>query len=83
MRLTLGYGVMVTLQILVLSFLVRVRVPQQMKVAKSLKIKHLAIFFFINSRKFPEIKYKRCNYLPITAPQLSLINHLSAIRLQR
>ena len=25
----LGYGVMVTLQILVLSFLVRVRVPQQ------------------------------------------------------
>ena len=26
---TLGYGVMVTLQILVLSFLVRVRVPQQ------------------------------------------------------
>ena len=27
----LGYGVMVTLQILVLSFLVRVRVPQQSK----------------------------------------------------
>ncbi len=27
--MTLGYGVMVTLQILVLSFLVRVRVPQQ------------------------------------------------------
>ena len=26
---TLGYGVMVTLQILVLSFMVRVRVPQQ------------------------------------------------------
>ena len=26
---SLGYGVMVTLQILVLSFLVRVRVPQQ------------------------------------------------------
>ena len=31
MRLKLGYGVMVTLQILVLSFLVRVRVPQQKK----------------------------------------------------
>ena len=30
-QLTLGYGVMVTLQILVLSFLVRVRVPQQKK----------------------------------------------------
>ena len=29
--LTLGYGVMVTLQILVLSFLVRVRVPQHKK----------------------------------------------------
>ena len=28
---TLGYGVMVTLQILVLSFMVRVRVPQQNK----------------------------------------------------
>ena len=27
--MTVGYGVMVTLQILVLSFLVRVRVPQQ------------------------------------------------------
>ena len=26
---TLGYGVMVTLQILVLPFLVRVRIPQQ------------------------------------------------------
>ena len=31
---TLGYGVMVTLQILVLSFLVRVRVPQLHKIAK-------------------------------------------------
>ncbi len=28
LSMTLGYGVMVTLQILVLSFLVRVRVPQ-------------------------------------------------------
>ena len=34
---TLGYGVMVTLQILVLSFLVRVRVPQQEK-PSSLKL---------------------------------------------
>ena len=51
----LGYGVMVTLQILVLPFLVRVRVPQQNIIAKLLKIKHLAIFFFQNSRKFPEI----------------------------
>ena len=32
--MTLGYGVMVTLQILVLSFLVRVRVPQLHKIAK-------------------------------------------------
>ena len=31
MQRTLGYGVMVTLQILVLSFLVRVRVPQQIE----------------------------------------------------
>ena len=30
---TVGYGVMVTLQILVLSFLVRVRVPQHFKIA--------------------------------------------------
>ena len=30
----LGYGVMVTLQILVLPFLVRVRVPQQNKIAE-------------------------------------------------
>ena len=30
----LGYGVMVTLQILVLPFLVRVRVPQQTRYAK-------------------------------------------------
>ena len=30
----LGYGVMVTQQILVLSFLVRVRVPQQLKSGK-------------------------------------------------
>ena len=29
---SLGYGVMVTLQILVLSFLVRVRVPQQKEI---------------------------------------------------
>ena len=33
----LGYGVMVTLQILVLSFLVRVRVPQPNEVAKQQK----------------------------------------------
>ena len=33
----LGYGVMVTLQILVLSFLVRVRVPQQKKSLSSFR----------------------------------------------
>ena len=33
--LSLGYGVMVTLQILVLPFLVRVRVPQQIYLAFS------------------------------------------------
>ena len=38
----LGYGVMVTLQILVLPFLVRVRVPQPRKSLSSNK--HLAIF---------------------------------------
>ena len=36
---------MVTLQILVLPFLVRVRVPQQKEVAKELK-KRLATYFF-------------------------------------
>ena len=42
--MTLGYGVMVTLQILVLSFLVRVRVPQHRRSLSSQK--HLAIFLF-------------------------------------
>ena len=41
---TLGYGVMVTLQILVLSFLVRVRVPQHAKAAGWLKFNCLAAF---------------------------------------
>jgi hypothetical protein len=41
---TLGYGVMVTLQILVLSFLVRVRVPQLFIIAKLLIVNCLAIF---------------------------------------
>ena len=35
---TLGYGVMVTLQILVLPFLVRVRVPQQKKSPRAFKV---------------------------------------------
>ena len=39
----LGYGVMVTLQILVLPFLVRVRVPQQAKRA----IDYSSIAFFV------------------------------------
>ncbi len=38
----LGYGVMVTLHILVLSFLVRVRVPQQMN--KTLQVLRLQGF---------------------------------------
>ena len=42
--MTLGYGVMVTLQILVLSFLVRVRVPQHRRSLSSQKL--LAIFLF-------------------------------------
>ena len=42
--LSLGYGVMVTLQILVLPFLVRVRVPQQEKSLSSNKL--LAFFLF-------------------------------------
>ena len=41
MQRTLGYGVMVTLQILVLSFLVRVRVPQQQKA------KQMMLRFFV------------------------------------
>ena len=46
---------MVTLQILVLPFLVRVRVPQQKTVRKSLK-EHLRIFLFLCiSRKKSEI----------------------------
>ena len=43
--MTLGYGVMVTLQILVLSFLVRVRVPQHRRSLSSHKL--LAIFFIV------------------------------------
>ena len=42
LSMTLGYGVMVTLQILVLSFLVRVRVPQHRRSLSSHKL--LAIF---------------------------------------
>lgn len=41
---TLGYGVMVTLQILVLSFLVRVRVPQHERAEQD---SCLALLFFI------------------------------------
>ena len=41
----LGYGVMVTLQILVLSFLVRVRVPQHRKPLSCFK--HLAVFVLL------------------------------------
>ena len=39
---TMGYGVMVTLQILVLSFLVRVRVSQP-------KAKHISLAFFVST----------------------------------
>ena len=54
----LGYGVMVTLQILVLPFLVRVRVPQQKtKVAKLM----LSDFFYAkNTQKYAKTgKYKK------------------------
>ena len=44
----LGYGVMVTLQILVLSFLVRVRVPQHNLAATSQKICSGFLFMFVN-----------------------------------
>ena len=43
---TLGYGVMVTLQILVLSFLVRVRVPQ-LKKEKASKWKPFLFLLFL------------------------------------
>ena len=46
-KVTLGYGVMVTLQILVLSFLVRVRVPQHdNEIAKKSKHRQLGNFSF-------------------------------------
>ncbi len=45
-RKPLGYGVMVTLQILVLPFLVRIRVPQHKKVVKLLRNKVLSDYFF-------------------------------------
>ena len=44
-RWTLGYGVMVTLQILVLPFLVRVRVPQQ---KNPLSLRAWRILFFVS-----------------------------------
>ena len=44
---TLGYGVMVTLQILVLSFLVRVRVPQHAEAAGWLTINCPAAFCLV------------------------------------
>ena len=43
---TMGYGVMVTLQILVLSFLVRVRVSQP-------KAKHISLAFFVSAPQVP------------------------------
>ena len=45
----LGYGVMVTLQILVLPFLVRVRVPQLKKTLSSM----LSVFCFCISKRNP------------------------------
>ena len=47
LSMTLGYGVMVTLQILVLSFLVRVRVPQRRRSPSNCP----AIFFFLHHTK--------------------------------
>ena len=44
----LGYGVMVTLQILVLPFLVRVRVPQPKVIAKLSILTTWRYFFFVN-----------------------------------
>lgn len=44
---TLGYGVMVTLQILVLSFLVRVRVPQLEKEKASKSEAFFLLLFFL------------------------------------
>ncbi len=51
MNLLLGYGVMVTLQILVLSFLVRIQVAQPIKLYLSQKPPKIASFrrFFITS----------------------------------
>ena len=40
----LGYGVMVTLQILVLSFLVRIRVPQQKGLCRKTQPLFLCLF---------------------------------------
>ena len=73
---------MVTLQILVLSFLVRVRVPQQKKIAKSLKIKHLAIFLFhfwrdfgvIDSDSTPNQSPKISNPPPLSVKKIQVYN---------
>ena len=48
----LGYGVMVTLQILVLPFLVRVRVAQQRET-------QFAALFFCPARTYSSRRYKR------------------------
>ena len=53
---------MVTLQILVLPFLVRVRVPQREETAKKLKIKRLAVFLFIHYPSFSRNYNKRRSY---------------------
>ena len=44
---SLGYGVMVTLQILVLSFLVRIQVAQLMKRKGSCSKKAVSLFLFL------------------------------------
>ena len=41
---TLGYGVMVTLQILVLPFLVRVRIPQHKTVRFLMKLNRFSFY---------------------------------------
>ena len=70
----LGYGVMVTLQILVLPFLVRIRVPQHSEsVANYDGLRHLFFCFFLS---------KICFFLPFRPQFITFDRALSYFSFQ-
>ena len=75
MQRTLGYGVMVTLQILVLSFLVRVRVPQQIENPTGWNSDGWISFFTLSAENSSLLSYRNRyekDWIP-TNPVFSLI----------